>query len=236
MNPKFILGALALSGFLLLAIYIQRSSPLAADIVNAPAPDRRPSSLGETSRHSHQATHASAAQTQALSGALGRAVKNTLSKNPSVLLSSKEIEELERIFAAHYIAFANQRNQLITGEAFGGDTYEIHIPSCPEIGEKALASFLSDIKASNIASRDQLLPVAKRLFEGQTEQAGRNSVTYSIQFKEDSDYIVKFSRDVSIVDPVTRQVTGTGLTYGELDLRDADPALVAAIQKTNNRR
>lgn len=124
---------------------------------------------------------------------------------------------------------------MVTGQATGVDSYEIQIPSCPEIGLKSLNAFLNELRQLTIGDKEALMPVAKKMFEGYTEQAGRNGVTYSIQFKEDSDMLVKYTREVAMIDPATGKVSGTGITYGELDLRNVDPVLVTAIQNANKK-
>lgn len=171
-----------------------------------------------------------------LGGPARRAVRNTLARNPALELSPEDVERLEQSFVKHYSAFSLERNRAVTGEATGVDSYEIQIPSCPEIGLRSLNAFLQEVQTLNIGDSNVITPIAKKMFEGYTEQAGRNGVTYSIQFKENSGTLVKYTREVAIVDPVTGKVTGTGVTYGEIDLKDADPVLVTAIEKANNKR
>lgn len=170
-----------------------------------------------------------------LKGAAARAVGNTLAKNPAIKLSPAEIIKLEKSFAKHYTAFTEERNRLVTGLATGVDSYEIQIPSCPELGMRVLNAFLTEIEQLNIGNTREILPVAKQMFQGYTEQAGRNGITYSIQFQEGPGTLVKYSREVAMLDPITGKVNGTGITYGQLDLKNLDPVLVTAIQTANKK-
>ena len=160
-----------------------------------------------------------------------RAVRNTLAQNPALKLSSDETKQLERIFAKYYTAFMEERNQMVTVQATGAASFEIRIPSWPDLGSKVLNTFINELEQSQFGDKRALVPIAKQMFEGYTEHAGLNAVAYEIDFTEGSDTVVKYTREVTMIDPVTRKVKGTGFTEGELDLRQADPVLMAAIEK-----
>jgi hypothetical protein len=166
-----------------------------------------------------------------LRGPAANAVGNLLASKPALRLSDEQIEVLSAIFARHYLRFVSERNSLVSVSEVEPGVFEIQIPRCAELGEQILRDFQYDLATDSTLAGSAVPAHAQNLFESYTESAGRNGVTYTLTTLPDQPGAFRFRREVAIFAPGSKQLTGTGLTWGITKLHTIDPVVGEALAR-----
>lgn len=146
-------------------------------------------------------------------------------------LTEQDVATLQQIFNKSYLEFLSVRDELVKSRRLDAGAIEIEVPAFPEIGKAILDDFLTSSQKYLAGKDGGLIKDLESTFNGYTEQAGTNSVTYLVKPEGNSQTNFKYVREVVMADRLTKEVRGTGIVYGSIDLnKNVDPLFVNAIQ------
>lgn len=161
-----------------------------------------------------------------------RAVSRMMAQHPELGITDAQAKELQALFSKHYKAFVDTRNKAVRSRELANGAIEVQVPAIPELGRLALADYMDDVRANPISSEQLLSNEMERLFRGYTENAGLNSVTYTLNPVDGSSTLFAYVRDVVMANAETGKPSGSGRTSGITDITtDTDPVLVAVVNE-----
>jgi len=160
------------------------------------------------------------------------AVKHLRSQASPITIPDADVPKLQEIFKTYYIKYLTKQFDAIRVNLGKDGRIEIEVPANPSLGSEVLADYMGAIRGY-LGGRDAELENAMReLFEGYTEQAGQNAVTYTLSPRASSSTQFNYTREVTMLDKDTGKITGTGITYGIFDTTsNADPLVSATIRE-----
>jgi hypothetical protein len=157
-------------------------------------------------------------------------------RKPEYNLTEQDVVTLQQIFNKNYVEFLSVRDELTKSRRIDGGAIEIEVPAFPEIGKTILDDFLTNSQKYLTGRDGGLVKDLESTFNGYTEQAGTNSVTYLVKPEGNSQTNFKYVREVVMADRLTKEVKGTGIVYGTIDLsKEVDPLFVTAIQNSSTK-